>query len=208
MPSGNVSGLFGLSSSRFATAARLGAFLASASAALLGAGCGSSSSGSSSAFTGNWELDSTTSSFTLSCPHTTGLESVPQAVLWTELVFDTGVLTPITEASGTCGPGLAFDASSTALTLSNPDPYTNQAPECDLSLGADANGNSTFLALSFSTLTFTLLSPMKGEAPKGLLAANATGQVLQQDPITGAFSATDSCTYVGAGDIFHRMTKD
>lgn len=206
MPSGNVSGLFGLSSSRFANVARLGAFVVSA--ALLGAGCGSSSSGSGSAFTGNWELDSSTSSFTLTCPATPGLQNVPNALLWTELVFDTGVLTPITEASGTCGPGLAFNASNSALTLANPDPYTTQPPVCDISLGADANGNATFLELSFSSLTFTLLSPMKGEAPKGLLAANATGQVLQQDPITGGFNAVDTCTYVGAGDIFHRMTKD
>jgi hypothetical protein len=196
--------LFGLSSSKFASVVRLGTFVAAA--ALLGAGCGSSSSSGGSAFTGNWELDSTTSSFTLNCPATLG--NVAGAALWVELVFDTGVLTPITESSGTCGPGLAFNASSSALTIANPDPYTTQAPVCDVSLGNDSAGNATFLELSFNSLTFTLLSPMAGEAPKGLLAANASGQVLSQDATTGAVSSIDTCTYVGAGDIFHRMTKN
>jgi hypothetical protein len=194
---------FGLSSSKFAELARLGAFMAASS--LIAAGCGSSSSSGGSAFVGRWEMDSATSSFNLNCPNTTGLMNVTGAGLWVELVFEPGVLSDITEASGTCGTGLAFKASSTGLTLVNPDPYTSQPPVCGLSLGTDMNGVSTVLAFTFDSLTFTLLSPMSGQAPKGLFAGSATGQLFQ-DPGTGA-QMVDTCTYAGAGDIFHRMTK-
>jgi hypothetical protein len=205
MPSGTVSGLFGLSSSRFATVARLGAFLVLAAAALLGAGCGGSSSsgGKGSAFEGRWDLDSPSSSFTLNCQTAGPLTNFG---LWFELVFEQGVLTDISETSGVCSQGLALDASATALDIVNPDPYTGQEPDCDTSVGTDSNGNPIILELTYDMLSFTLLSQKAGEAPKGVLAATGSGQVFQVDS-TGNFAVVDTCTYQGTGDIFHRMTK-
>jgi hypothetical protein len=88
--------------------------------AALSGGCGGDGGGVSLGpagdFLGRWELDGATSTFNINCPAT--MISGP-ASIWTELVFERGVLTAVSEASGTClPPGMSFDVDAAGVTLS------------------------------------------------------------------------------------------
>jgi hypothetical protein len=186
-------------------------------AAVLGAiGCGGSSSstnaGPAEKFIGRWSIVGTTTTFGLNCPNTfTAPISFPN---WTELIFDRGVLTDVTETSPACSaPGLSFnsDTKGTVLSVVNPDPYTSLPPDCSLTIGSDANGIPVFLDLIFTNLTFTQLAAVQGQAPQALLAGTASGKVTRDDgsAATGPpnFVQSDTCTYSGSGDKFQRMTQ-
>jgi hypothetical protein len=176
-------------------------------------GCGDSSSGTTAGpgakFLGRWELDGTSSTFTLSCQNRGVINNLP---FWTEMLFEEGVLTDVSEVSPVCfQPGLSFDVDSTknAVGLVTPDPYRtapDNMPTCELSGGTDANGNQLFLVLNFDSASFTRLQQTAGQAPKGLWAANGSGSIIAIDT-TGAASTDDTCTYIGSGDTFHQMTK-
>jgi len=177
--------------------------------AVLAGACGGSSNGASlgpaAKFLGRWELDTATT-FNINCP-TVMLSG--SAAIWVEMIFEKGVLTDATEASGSCvPPGIGFDVNGTKLSAPNPDPYTNMVPLCELSLGSDANGFPVFLDLSFSALDFTLLQASAGEAPMAVLSGTASGIIAQEDGTgTGHYVQVDTCTYTGAGDTFHRMSQ-
>jgi hypothetical protein len=178
--------------------------------AVLAIGCGGSSGtslGPAAKFLGRWEIDLTApSSFKISCPV---IMLSGSAAVWGEMVFEKGVLTDATEASGNClPPGLGFDVNGSKLSVANPDPYTGAAPICELTLGADANGLPVYLDLSFTALDLTLLKPVSGEAPTALLTGTATGAVAQDDGTgMGHYVQVDTCTYSGTGDTFHRMSQ-
>jgi hypothetical protein len=177
--------------------------------AVLAGACGGSSGGASlgpaGKFLGRWELDTATT-FTINCP-TVMLSG--SAAIWVEMVFEKGVLTDATEASGACvPPGIGFDVNGTKLSATNPDPYTGMAPLCELTLGADNNGFPVFLDLSFSALDLTLLQTTAGDAPKAALSGVASGIIAQEDGTgTGHYVQVDTCTYSGSGDTFHRMSQ-
>ena len=198
--------LFGLSRRKKHVMALLAPLLAVASV-----GCGGGSSGTSlgpaAKFLGRWEIDlSAPSTFTINCP-TVMLSG--SAAVWGEMVFEKGVLTDATEASGNClPPGLGFDVNGSKLSVANPDPYTGMAPICELSLGADANGFPVYLDLQFSALDLTLLKAVSGEAPTALLTGTASGAIFEEDgTATGHYVQADTCTYSGTGDTFHRMSQ-
>jgi len=179
--------------------------------AVLPAACGGSSGGGvdlgpAGKFLGKWELDTLNSTFSIAC--TAGGASLN---FWGELDFDKGVLTDVSETSGTClPPGLALDvdSSNSALTATNPDPYTGATPLCSISLGSDAMGFTVFLDLTISNMKFTLLPAAKDQAPTGLLSVTANGAILQEDGSgTGNYVQADSCTYSGTNDTYHRMTQ-
>ena len=178
--------------------------------AVLPAACGGSSGGAdlgpAGKFLGRWSLDSTTTTFAISC-----LQGGAPLNFWSELDFDRGVLTDVSETSTTClAPGLAFDVDPSGVTLSvpNPDPYTGIEPHCLVSLGTDAMGFTVYLDMTITSLDFTLLSPVKDKAPSGLLSVSANA-VIAQDDGTGAgnYVVTDTCTYSGKNDTYHRMTQ-
>jgi hypothetical protein len=183
--------------------------------AVLAGACGGSSGpnlGPAAKFLGRWEIDFTSSgtTFAIECP--TSMITTRAYLVWGEMVFEKGVLSDATESSGGClPPGLAFDVGTggSALTLSDPDPYTGAPSVCTRTIGADANMIPIFLDLSFSALTLTLLEAVAGEAPKALLSGAATGQIVQDDGTrTGNFVVVDtSCIYSGTGDTFHRMSQ-
>jgi hypothetical protein len=191
-------------------ATMLGALALTACGAL--AGCGGSSSSSSLGpagnFIGRWELDGTTSTFSINCP-TSMLSGA--AAIWVELVFDHGVLSDLSETSGAClAPGIAFDVDSkgTVATVSNPDPYTGMAPVCSLVIGNDTAGLPVYLDLTFTNLTFTSLAAVKDQAPTALLSGTATGAIVQDDGSgMGRLVQTDTCTYSGTADRYHRMSR-
>jgi hypothetical protein len=186
------------------------ALLAPCLAAVIAGGCGGSdgpSLGPAAKFLGRWEIDITGSStFNINCPMV--LLSGPAAV-WGELVFEKGVLTDATEASGNClPPGIGFDVSGTTLAAANPDPYSGMAPLCELTLGADVNGFPVYLDLSFTALSFTLLQAVADQAPTALLSGTAAGLIAQEDGSgTGNYVVVDTCTYSGTGDKYHRMSQ-
>ncbi|HEY7370895.1 MAG TPA: hypothetical protein VIF57_01870 [Polyangia bacterium] len=176
-------------------------------------GCGSDGGGSASLgpagkFLGRWELDGTSSTFTINCPASM---LAGAAALWGEMVFEKGVLTDATETSGNClPPGLAFDVDKTGviLSVSNPDPYTGMAPVCSVPIGTDAGGHTVFLDMSFTALDFTLLQTTAKQAPKAMLSGTGTGAIAQDDGTgTGNYVQVDTCTYSGTGDVYHRMSQ-
>jgi hypothetical protein len=201
------------SHSRRRPAGRVGIRGAFLTTCVLAAGCGGGSGGPSDglaeAFLGHWEIESSTSSFTISCPNTLGSGAFP---IWTELVLDHGVLSDLTDTSTACAaPGISFDVDSKGVvaTAVNPDPYSGAAPLCQWVLGPDQNGFPIFINFSFSVLTITkLASSGTGMAPKILFAGNASGPLMQDDGTgTGTNVMTDTCTYGGSGDVFHRTTQ-
>ena len=179
--------------------------------AVLPAACGGSSGGNdlgpAGKFLGRWSLDSVTTTFAISCSQGTGAP----LNFWSELDFDRGVLTDVSETSTTClAPGLAFDLDPSGVTLSvpNPDPYTGMEPHCLVSLGTDAMGFTVFFDITVTSLDFTLLSPVKDKAPSGLLSINANAVIAQEDGSgTGNYVVADTCTYAGTNDTYHRMTQ-
>jgi hypothetical protein len=187
-----------------------GAFLTVSLLALgCGGGSGGSSDGAAAAFMGHWEIEGATSSFTISCPATVGSVAFP---IWTELVLDHGVLTDLTDVSTACSaPGINYDIDSkgTMATAVNPDPYTGNAPLCHWILGADANGLPVFIDLTFTDLTITKLQASASDkAPRVLYGGSASGPLMQDDgTASGNFVTADTCTYSGAGDVFHRTTQ-
>ena len=121
------------------------------------------------------------------------------------------MLTDLSEQSGTClVPGVSFDVDSKGVTatVANPNPYTGTLPICSLAIAADSAGFTVFLDLSFTALTFTAAAPVADQAPTAFLAGTATGAILQDDGTgTGGLVQTDSCSYSGTGDRYHRMSK-
>jgi len=181
-------------------------------AGLLAAGCGSSSSGNSDgvaeAFMGVWDIEGSTTSFTVTC-QTAGTGSF---AIWQELDLDHGVLADLTDVSGACvPPGMSFDVDKTGVTASlvNPDPYTGSAPLCRYVLGTDSNGNPAFIDFTFSDLSFTKLQASStSKAPRLLLAGDGSGPFMQDDGTNmGNYVQVDTCTISGNGDIFHRTTQ-
>ena len=180
---------------------------------LLAVGCGGGSSGSSdgaaAAFMGHWELEGTTTSFTITCPQTVGSVAFP---IWTELILDHGVLTDLSDVSTACSaPGINYDLDSKGVEASavDPDPYTMAAPLCHWVLGADSNGLPVFIDFTFSALTITKLQTSSSDkAPRVLYAGTATGPLMQDDgTASGNFVTADTCSYNGVGDVFHRTTQ-
>jgi hypothetical protein len=188
-----------------AAAGLLGAVLA-----VLPAACGGSSGGAdlgpAGKFLGRWSLDSTTTSFAVACSQTGA-----QLNFWSELDFDRGVLTDVSETSTTClAPGMAFDLDSSGATLSvpNPDPYTGMEPHCVVSLGTDANGFTVYFDMTITSLDFTLLPAVKDKAPSGLLSVTANAVIAQDDGTgMGNYVIADTCTYSGTNDTYHRMSQ-
>ena len=176
-----------------------------------GGGCGGGDGGTDlgpgGPFLGRWQIDAS-STFMINCPMVMLSGNAP---VWTELVFEKGVLTDVTEASATCiPPGLSFDVASGGLAMGvvNPDPYTGAAPLCSLTLGSDAMGFPVYLDLTFTALEFTLLQAVAGQAPTALLSGTATGVIAQENGTgTGTYVAVDTCTYSGSGDTFYRMSQ-
>jgi hypothetical protein len=174
------------------------------------AGCGGSSSGSNlgpaGKFIGRWSLDTINTTFGITC--TQGSGSVN---FWSELDFEHGVLSDVSETSPTClAPGLALDVDSSGavLGISNPDPYTGQTPLCSIGLGADANGLTVYLDLTVTAFDFTLLAPVKNKAPTALLSITATGAIVQDDGTgMGNYVQSDTCSYSGTNDTYHRMSQ-
>jgi hypothetical protein len=187
-----------------------GAVLAAALLVLgCGGGSGGSSDGAAAAFMGHWEIEGTTSSFTLSCPQTIGNVAFP---IWSELVLDHGVLSDLTDVSTACSaPGINFDIDSKGVVAAavNPDPYTGAAPLCHWVLFADANGLPVFVDFTFTDLTITKLQTTSSEkAPRVLYAGTAAGPLVQDDGSgAGNFVTVDTCSYTGTGDVFHRTTQ-
>jgi hypothetical protein len=196
-------------------AAIRGSFLAGFLAAgLLASGCGSSSSttnpdGLAEGFMGTWDIQGSTTSFSLSCPASTDIGTVSFPI-WTELELDHGVLSDLADVSKACvPPGITFDVDKKGLTASavNPDPFSGNAPLCEFVLGNDTAGNPVFIDFSFSSLTITKLADSgTGKAPRVLFAGSAMGPLMRFDS-SGKLGATDTCTYDGSGDIFQRMTQ-
>lgn len=186
-----------------------GAFLV---AGMLAAGCGSSSSGNSDgvaeAFIGHWEPEGSTTSFTVTCA-SMGMGNIP---IWNEVELDHGVLADLTDVSNACvPPGMSFNVDKTGVTASvlNPDPYTGNMPECRYVVGSDSNGIPAYIDFTFSDLTITKLQASStSKAPRILLAGTASGGFMQDDGTgTGNYVQSDTCSYSGTGDIFHRTTQ-
>lgn len=184
------------------------------SAVSLGSGgCGSGSGGTKARpedkFLGLWQLDGTMTSFSLVCPQAFGTAAQSFSI-WQSLDMQRGVLTGISEVSTAClQPGLSFDVdtSGNILQLVNPDPYTTKAPLCETLITNDpTTGNPLVASLTFTSASFTLLQPISGQPPRGLLTGTASGPLVNFDPINGP-TQTDTCTYTGSGDTFHHMTQ-
>jgi len=182
-------------------------------AGLVAAGCGSSSSGNpdgvAEPYMGHWEIEGSSSSFTLNCPATVGSLSFP---IWSELELDHGVLSDLVDVSSACSsPGMGFDVDKGGVTAQvvNPDPFTGAAPLCRLVVAVDANGLPVFIDFSFSSLTITKLAAAgTDKAPRILYGGAATGPLMEDDGSgTGNNVQIDSCTYSGPGDSFHRTTQ-
>jgi hypothetical protein len=183
-------------------------------AGLLAAGCSSSSSGNpdgvAEAFMGRWDIEGTSSSFSLACPAT--FQSALNIPVWTELDFDHGVLSDLVDVSTACSsPGIGFDVDKSGVTAQavNPDPFTGVAPLCRLVVGTDTNGLPIFIDFSFSSLTITKLAASgTDKAPRVLYGGQASGPLMQDDGTnTGTNVQIDTCTYSGPGDSFHRTTQ-
>jgi hypothetical protein len=180
--------------------------------AVLPAACGGSSGGGGvvtgpeSKFLGKWSLDTLQTTFSIACS-----AGGAQLNFWSELDFERGVLTDVSETGSTClPPGLAFDldSSNASISAANPDPYTGAASLCSISLGSDAMGFTIYLDLTISSMDFTLLPASTGKAPTGVLSITANGAILQDDGTgMGHYVQADSCTYSGTNDTYHRMTQ-
>jgi hypothetical protein len=182
-------------------------------ACLLGAGCGGGSSGDSdgaaAAFMGHWEIEGTTTSFTITCP-TIAISGAQ--VVWTELVLDHGALADLTDVSTACvTPGISFDVDSKGVVASavNPDPYTGSAPLCRAIVADDMNGIPIYIDLTFTALSITKLQASSTDKEaKVLYAGTASGPLMEDDGTgTGNFVTADTCSYTGTGDVFHRTTQ-
>jgi hypothetical protein len=181
--------------------ARLAAF------ALLGlsaiGACGSSSNSDAfGEFAGTWRVEPGTtavplSSFELNCPTS---QIVGPLSLWDRLVMEPGTLSDLIETSGPADCQFAFDVDMAGriASVATADPYTMAAPECIVFVPeiADAAGDSFFLDMKPISWTFSLLQPVMGTAPPGLLEGSASGALIAVSPTTGiATNADSACTY-------------
>jgi hypothetical protein len=158
---------------------------------------------------GRWEIEGSTTSFTLACPSDPNIGSV-NFPIWTQIDLDHGVLSDLADVSNVCvPPGINFSVDSKGITATamDPDPYTMAAPLCELVIGSDTNGNPVYIDFSFSSLTFTKLADSgTGKAPRALFSGSASGPEMLADA-SGNYSSNGTCTYSGSGDIFHRTTR-
>jgi hypothetical protein len=213
----------------FGSASLRSASLASTSVAFLlalsgfGAGCGSSSSGhgDSDNFVGRWEIDPDSDPYTLGkCDD--GSQDA-QGYLWTEVIFEYGELTDLTETSGTCVsgvvsasgnattvPGLGYDASGDTAKLPTKDPYTGDAPVCLISLGSDNAGNPVGLQLTPDpgAWVFHLDKAASGQPRRAVFGGGSTpATVLGLDPTSGSPVVLANCTLTGQTTFF-RVSKE
>ncbi len=191
------------------------------------AGCGGSSSGGhgpAEKFAGRWELDPDTGPFHLINCSDGGYNN--EGVLWTELIFEFGELTDLSESSGSCVsvvasptggatpvPGWGYDVSGDSATLPDEDPYTGDPPTCLASVGMTAEYYPILLEISPkpNSWQFKLEPVASGEPRRALLGAKPGGDGVDATFITldgyGNANVTAACQLTGETTFF-RVSKE
>jgi len=189
-----------------------------------GAGCGGSSGGGhgdADDFVGRWTLDPDSGDYTLAgC---TNANSNGTGSIWTDLTFEYGELTDLTETSGACTtiaqvgttflilPGLPYDVSGDTATVPATDPYTGTASACVTTVSSDAAGNPIGLRPKPTPDWEFKLSPAaKGEPRRAELGVKMGGAPIMADLVTpgqSGLDVVDSCTLTGRATFFRFTTE-
>jgi len=193
-----------------ALARRAGALLLmSAMGGVLVAGCGDSGNDAPDSdpfaeYEGVWSVDKDTSS--LDCPNDPSLQDLSFSIWNSSFTMAAGVLSDIVEVQGTCQLDYAVTASKHIATLMNPDPYTNAAPTCHLTIDASTGENLVLnpQTNSDSPWTFKLLQPVAGQAPTAEIAGTAD-VVLMLANALGAIE-TNNCKFAAQVSA-HKVAK-
>jgi hypothetical protein len=194
------------------------------------AGCGGSSGGGghgpADKFVGRWELDPDTGPYHLiNCSDDYYNND---GVLWTELLFEYGELTDLSESSGICSsavasaspmggvspiPGWGYDVSGDTATLPDEDPYTGDAPTCVASVGATMEGYPIGLQLSPkpNSWRFKLEPVASGEPRRAVLGKNPSGDAVDATFFSldgyGAATVISACQLTGETTFFRVSTE-
>lgn len=182
------------SSSRFvlvsrALARRAGALvLVTALGGALMAGCGDSGGSSDkdpfSEYEGVWSVDMDLSA--IDCgPANPDLHNVTFTIWNGSFTIAAGVLTDIIEVPGSCQLDYDVDASKHIATLVSPDPYTNAAPSCHLTIDTSTGENLVLTPQTTgdSPWTFELLQPVAGQAPTAKIVGSADVVLMLADVV-------------------------
>lgn len=172
-------------------------------------GCGDSGSSASAdpfdEYEGVWAIDSDDSA--IDCPTEVDLRNRPFSIWGSEFTIAAGVLTDIVEVQGQCPLNYDVNRDKHVATLPNPDPYTNAAPTCKLTIDSSTGEN---IVLSPATgadspWTFQLLQPTAGKAPPAQILGSADVVLTLQDSTTGILQNIN-CKFAPHVDA-HKIAK-
>jgi hypothetical protein len=187
-------------------------------------GCGGSgddSGGPEDAFIGRWIQQSPnpaqpSTGFTLTCTDPAfASDFTGPALIWSNLTFEKGVLTDLTETGGGCtilNWDLTADGKSAGVP--NPDPYIGDASGCIIEFGLpDPLGGAPFPAALIiepppaPAWSFTLIDEKSpAGAPQGRLVGSAPALIVVDDGTAAGVVSTPPCTYAGM-DTYFRLTQ-
>jgi len=191
------------------------------------AGCGSSNGGGGHGdadnFVGLWTIDPDSAGYVFSGCQTP--DGNGEFGIWSNLTFEYGELTDLTETSGGCfslvtssgggsstTPGLPYDVSGDTASLPTTDPYTSVASSCIAVLGSDAYGTTIAIQLTpvKETWQFKLQPPASGEPRRAELGVKEGGDAATADILAiydDGLVPLDSCKLSGAATFFRVSTE-
>lgn len=182
--------------------------LLSVAGGALMAGCGDSATASDddrfAEYEGVWAVD--TDDSVIDCPTEVDLQNQPFSIWNDTFTMAGGVLADIVEVQGSCQLNYHVDPSKHVATLINPDPYTNAAPTCQLTIDASTGENLVITPVTdgASAWTFQLLQPTPGVAPPAQIVGSANVVLMLADVVGNL--QTLNCKFAPHVDA-HKIAK-
>jgi hypothetical protein len=172
------------------------------------AGCGDSGDSSDNdpfaEYEGVWAVDKDDS--VIDCPTEVDLHNQAFSIWNSSFTIAAGVLADIAEIQGSCQLNYDVDVTNHVATLKNPDPYTNAAPTCELTIDASTGEKIVLKPVTDggSAWTFQLLQPTAGEAPPAQIVGSADVVLMLADALGNL--QTLNCKFAPHVDA-HKIAK-